>query len=473
MENNTENKSMSEALADRLFYRKKTAFEVMSDKELSAAMEYARGYAEYLFNSKTEREAVKTSVEMLKKQGFKEYRLGDSIERGGRYYLNNRDKSLFAFRIGTEDINNGMRICAAHIDSPRLDLKQNPLYEDSGFAYLKTHYYGGLRKYQWPTLPLALHGTVTLSGGKNVDICIGEDSGDPVLMISDLLPHLSGEQGKKPLDHAYDGEALNAVACASPYRENGAAADTADAVKLNLMKLLNEKYGIKEADFMTAELCLVPAGRPVDIGLDRWLMGGYGHDDKVCAYPALTALCDSTDSRHTVMCVLADKEETGSDGVTGMQCSLFSELIDEIAESLGGSGRVCRSRSSCLSTDVSAAYDPGFSDCFEKRNTAFAGSGVVINKYNGARGKSSTSDASSEYLGKLRDIFDSDGVLWQTAEPGRVDCGGSGTVARFIANHNIDTVDIGVPVISMHAPFEAISKVDLYCAYRAFLAFYR
>lgn len=473
MINNCDEKNAAQKLADSLLYTKKTVFDVMNDQELLAAMEYAKGYADYLFNSKTEREAVKTSVEMLKKQGFTQYRPGDSIERGGKYYFNNRDKSLFAFRIGTEDINNGMRICAAHIDSPRLDLKQNPLYEDSGFGYFKTHYYGGIRKYQWPTLPLALHGTVTLSGGKNVDICIGEEIGDPVLVISDLLPHLSAEQGRKPLDHAYDGECLNAVACASPLRENGENADIGDSVKLNLLLLLNEKYGIKEADFMTAELCLVPAGRPVDIGLDRWLLGGYGHDDKVCAYPSLTALCDSYDSSHTLMCVLADKEETGSDGVTGMQCSLLTDLIDEICEKLGGSGRICRSNSSCLSADVSAAYDPGFSDCFEKRNTAFAGCGVAINKYNGARGKVSTSDASCDFLGHLRDVFDGAGVLWQTAEPGRVDAGGSGTVARFIANLNIDTVDIGVPVLSMHAPFEAISKADLYCAYKAFMAFYR
>lgn len=470
---NEKKKSEGELLQDKLFYTKKSAFEVMKADELDAAMDYARGYADFLNGSKTEREAVKYAVNMLEAKGYKPYKLGDAVERGGKYYLNNREKSLFAFAVGSEPIDCGVRICASHIDSPRLDLKQNPLYEDSGFGYMKTHYYGGIRKYQWPTIPLALHGTVALADGSSVDIRIGEDEGDPVLVISDLLPHLGAEQGKKPLDHAFDGETLNAIACSSPYMFDGKPADVSDAVKLNLMRLLNEKYGITEPDFMSADLCLVPAGRAADIGVDRWLMGGYGHDDKVCAYPSLTALLEADGSEHTLMCVLADKEETGSDGVTGMQCSLLTELIDAVCEQLGGSGKVCRSNSMCLSADVSACYDPSFADVFEKRNSALCNCGVVMNKYNGARGKSSTSEATAEFIAKLRRMFDSEGVLWQTAEPGRVDAGGSGTVARFIANHNIDTIDLGVPVLSMHAPFEAISKADLYSAHKAMLAFYR
>lgn len=467
----SKDKTKSEILAEELLYKKKTVFEVMSENELAASDAFALDYADYLFNSKTEREAVAKSVSILRENGYEEYTLGDSVKAGGKYYLNNRDKSLFAFRIGTAPIENGVRICAAHIDSPRLDLKQHPLFEEGDFGYLKTHYYGGIRKYQWPTIPLALHGVIVKRGGERVNVNIGEDEGDPVLVITDLLPHLGHEQDTKALGKAFGGEALNILVGTAPIFEDGAPAEIDGAVKLNIMKLLNEKYGIVEADFMSAELCAVPAGKPVDVGLDRSLIGGYGHDDKVCAYPALRALIDDPTDTNTVLCVLADKEETGSDGVSGMRCSLLHELIDELAMSMGADGAVCRSNSMCLSADVSAGFDPNYPDVFEKRNSAIVNCGVVMNKYTGARGKGSTSDASAEFVGKIRDIFTDNGILWQTAELGKVDAGGGGTVAMYIANSNIDTVDLGVPVLSMHAPFELISKHDLYCTYKAFLAF--
>lgn len=463
-------KTKTELLAEELLYKKQNAFEKMSEDELSASFDYAKEYCEYLYHSKTEREAVITSIERLKKFGYKEYKLGDSVEVGGKYYLNNRGKSLFAFSVGTEPVNEGVRIMASHIDSPRLDLKQHPLYEDGGVGYLKTHYYGGLRKYQWTAIPLALHGVVTKRDGETVEVMIGEDAGDPVLVITDLLPHLGREQGTKPLNTAFNGEVLNILAGTAPVMEDGKPFGDS-AVKLNIMKILNEKYGIVESDFMCAELCVVPAGKPVDVGFDRTLIGAYGHDDKVCSYPALTALTDNKDTKHTVVCVLADKEETGSDGVSGMQCTLLAELIDEIAKALGGNGNVCRNNSVCLSADVTACFDPNYAEVFEKRNSALVNCGVAVAKYTGSGGKYSTNDASAELMGKVRSMFDRDNVLWQTAELGKIDIGGGGTVAKYIANHNIETVDVGVPVLSMHAPFEAISKYDLYATYKAFIAF--
>ncbi|MBQ8474261.1 MAG: aminopeptidase [Clostridia bacterium] len=461
-----------EELKEKLFYKKQSVFEVRDASQLDEARKYAEGYCKYLDNAKTEREAVTATKAILSENGYSEYKLGDKVEVGGKYYLNNREKSIFAFRIGSEPIENGVRICAAHIDSPRLDLKQHPLFEDSGFGYLKTHYYGGIRKYQWPTIPLALHGTVTKCGGETVEIVIGEDDNDPVFVITDLLPHLGREQDTKILAKAFSGEGLNILIGSTPYMEEDGTVTTVDEkVKLNLMAMLNEKYGIIEADFMSAELCAVPKGKAMDVGLDRWLIGAYGHDDKVCAYPALTALLDTDNSVHTVMCVLADKEETGSDGTTGMQCSLLADLIDELCAQFGASSNVCRGNSMCLSADVSAGYDPLYPEVFEKRNSAIVNCGVVMNKYTGSGGKYSTNDAPSEYVATIRDMFAGENVLWQTAELGKIDVGGGGTVAKYVANCNIDTVDLGVPVLSMHAPFEIISKGDLYETHKAFVAF--
>ncbi len=453
-------------LKKKLFYKKENVFENQTKKAAKDTEKYAKGYMQFLDNAKTEREAVTEGIKMLEANGFVEYTLGAEIKAGGKYYYNNRDKSLFAFVAGTENIENGVRICAAHIDSPRLDLKQHPLFENDGFAYLKTHYYGGIRKYQWVTIPLALHGVVTTLEGENVEITIGEDEGDPIFCITDLLPHLAREQSQKPLGAAITGEGLNLLIGSQPID-----GDIDEKVKFNMLKILNEKYGITENDFVSAELTAVPAGKARDLGLDRSMIGAYGHDDRVCAYPSLTAIIENKDSEHTLMCVLADKEEIGSEGVSGMRCRLTVDLIDEIARNLGGNPNVVRANSMCLSADVSAGYDPMYPEVYEKRNSAIVNCGVVMNKYTGGGGKSSTNDASAEYVGKIRKIFHDAGIIWQTAELGKIDVGGGGTVAMYIANHNICTVDLGVPVLSMHAPMEVISKNDLYETHKALSAF--
>ncbi len=465
-------KTKGQTLKEELFYKKKTAFELRSGEELAQAKEYAKGYAAWLDNSKTERECVLASIALLKEKGYREYKLGDKIAAGDKLYLNNRGKSLFAIKVGTEDIENGVRICAAHIDSPRLDLKQHPLYENDGVAYFKTHYYGGIRKYQWATIPLAIHGTVVKANGQSVDIRIGDEAGDPVFCITDLLPHLAREQNARPLGTAFTGEGLNVMLGSAPYfEEDGKLTPADEKIKLNIMIMLNEKYGITEADFMSAELSIVPAQNSIDVGLDRWIVGSYGHDDRVCSYPALTALFEAEDSARTCMAVLADKEETGSNGISGMQCCLLFDIIDEIAKNLGGNTNVVRMHSKCLSADVTACYDPNYPEVSEKRNSAILHCGVGLSKYTGSGGKGGTNDASAELVAYVRNIFDQAGVIWQTAELGKVDQGGGGTVAMYIANRNIETVDIGVPVLSMHAPFELISKADLYEAHRAFTAF--
>ncbi len=456
-------------LSEQLLYRKKSVYEKADEKTVTAAYDYAKGYAAYLDAAKTEREAVATSIKMAEEKGFKPYVMGAPLKAGDKYYYNNRDKNLYLFVIGKKPIETGIRINAAHIDSPRIDLKPCPLYEDSGMSFFKTHYYGGIRKYQWVATPLALHGVILKADGTRVTVNIGEDESDPVFYINDLLPHLGHESDKKPLGEAIPGEKLNILVGSRPYD----AKAEGESIKLNTMYLLHEKYGITEEDFLSAELSVVPAFKAHDIGFDRSLIGAYGHDDRVCAYPALTAILAETAPENTLMCVLADKEETGSEGNTGMKSALLPDLITEIARALGGNPAVVRANSKCLSADVSCAYDPNFAEAFEKRNTPLLSAGVVLTKYTGSRGKSSTNDASAEYVGWLRGVMKQAGVVWQTGELGKVDGGGGGTVAKYIAGHNIETVDLGVPVISMHAPYEVISKVDIYEAYLAFLAFSR
>ncbi len=469
MKKNVKKVDKNEELKDlkkKLFYKKENVYDVRTKKGAKETERYAKGYMKFLDNAKTEREAVREGIKMLEANGFAPYTLGSEIVSGGKYYYNNRDKSLFAFVAGTENIENGIRICAAHIDSPRLDLKQHPMFENEGFAYLKTHYYGGIRKYQWVTIPLALHGVVTTMDGQNVEIVIGEDEGDPIFCITDLLPHLAREQSQRPLGTAITGEGLNLLIGSEPID-----GDIDEKVKFNMLKILNEKYGITENDFVSAELTATPAGKARDLGLDRSMIGAYGHDDRVCAYPSLTAIIENKDSEHTIMCILADKEEIGSEGVSGMRCRLIVDLIDEISKNLGGNPNVVRANSMCLSADVSAGYDPMYPEVYEKRNSAIVNCGVVMNKYTGGGGKSSTNDASAEYVGKIRKIFQDAKITWQTAELGKIDVGGGGTVAMYIANHNINTVDLGVPVLSMHAPMEVISKNDLYETHRALCAF--
>ncbi len=455
-----------------LSYRKKNIFEVSTPAQKAAIEEFAVGYKHFLDHAKTERDAVKTSVALAEKYGYTPYVFGENLKPGDKKYYNNRNKNLFLFQIGEEDIEKaGIRISAAHIDSPRVDLKQNPLYEKDGVAYFKTHYYGGLRKYQWTAIPLALHGVVTLCDGTVKEVIIGEDDADPVFYISDLLPHLSQEQNERKLAVGIKGEELNVWVGGMP-ETNAKEGEKKDEVKARVLTLLNEKYGMNEEDFLSAELTCVPALKARDVGLDRAFIAAYGHDDKVCAYPALMAQLESG-KKHTTLTVLADKEEIGSEGVTGMQCALFTDILEEICAALHKNVHAVRAASGCLSADVTSAYDSTFADAFEKNNAAVASYGVALMKFTGARGKSGSSDASSEFMGKVRAMLNAEGVIWQTSELGKVDLGGGGTVAKYIAQKNIDTLDVGTPVISMHAPYELISKGDLYHTYLAFVAFFK
>jgi len=454
----------------QLAYKRTNVYEVADEKLMKEIFDYAEGYKHFIDEGKTEREACAYVENAAKVQGYKPFKFGEKLKAGDKVYYNNRGKNIYLIKVGTADVaKDGIRIIASHIDSPRIDLKQVPLYETDGIAFGKTHYYGGLRKYQWAAIPLALHGTVMLANGEKLDVAIGEDDSDPVFYISDLLPHLAAKQNVKPLGEAIGGEDLNIWFGNIPYT---AAEDDKDkTVKENLLKILHDKYGMAEADFLSAELSLVPAFKAKDIGFDRGLIGAYGHDDRVCSYPAYTALFDETSNEHTVMVILADKEEIGSEGTTGMQCAVFTDLIDEIAASFNVTSAAVRANSMCLSADVNAGYDPNYPEVCEKLNSAYLSHGAGITKFTGARGKSGSNDANAEYVGYLRKLFDENGVIWQTGEMGKVDVGGGGTVAKYIANMNIDTIDIGVPVISMHSPFEVISKADLYENYLAFRAF--
>ena len=461
-------KTMGKEMLEKLSYKKKNVFEEANSEKIKAIYDYSEGYMKYLDMAKTEREAVDYSIELAKDKGYTEYKLGDKLSVGDKKYYNNHGKSLILFTIGENDVEKeGIRIIASHIDSPRLDLKQVPMYEDSGMGFFKTHYYGGVKKYQWTAIPLALHGVMIKKNGESVNVVIGEDPTDPVFYINDLLPHLAAKQVTEPLGTAISGEALNILYGGLPYNDE----DVTDKIKLTALSYLYEKYGVTEEDFLSAELSLVPAYKARNIGFDGALIAAYGHDDRVCSYPALTALLDAADTKKTAMVVLADKEEVGSMGLTGMQSDVLVDLIDEISACLGKNSRVVRHNSKCLSADVNAAFDPNFSDVYEKRNSAMISCGTVLSKYTGSRGKGGTSDASAEFVGFVRKLFDENGVMWQTAELGKVDAGGGGTVAMFIANHNIETVDLGVPVISMHAPYEVVSKADVYETYAACLAF--
>ena len=453
-----------------LSYKRTNVYEVADEKTMKDIFAYAEGYKQFLDAGKTEREACAYAVAMAEKNGYKPFKFGQKLQKGDKVYYNNRGKNLYLIKVGNADVaEDGVRILASHIDSPRIDLKQVPLYEADGIALAKTHYYGGIRKYQWTSVPLAMHGTVIRKDGTKVDIIVGEDDTDPVFYISDLLPHLAQKQNAKSLGEAIEGEGLNIWLGNVPYV--GADNEKDKTVKENLLKILNEKYGFVEADFLSAEISLVPAFKARDIGFDRGLIGAYGHDDRVCSYPAITALFDETSNEHTVMVVLADKEEIGSEGTTGMQCAIFTDLLDEIARSFNTTSAAIRANSKCLSADVNAAYDPNFAEVLEKQNATYLSCGAGVTKFTGARGKSGSSDADAEYVGFLRKLFDENGVIWQTGELGKVDIGGGGTVAKYIAKMNIDTIDIGVGVVSMHAPYEVVSKADVYQEYLAFKAF--
>lgn len=460
--------SKTKELKEKLLMSPKCGIKKLTAEEIAKADAWCEDYKVFLDNSKTERDAVEYSISLLEKNGFTEYECGKKYNAGDKIYLNNRGKALIAAVIGKKGVKEGTRLAIAHIDSPRIDLKPNPLYEANDLALFKTHYYGGIRKYQWLAMPLALHGVVSLVDGTNVKVNFGEDESDPVLCISDLLPHLAYEQVTKPLNKAFDGEDLNALVGSRPYSSE----DEGELVKLNVMNILNQKYGIKEEDFLSAELCLVPTYKTKDVGFDRSLLGGYGHDDKCCAYPAIMAAIDVTEPEYTAITVLCDKEETGSDGNTGMQSDFLRYFINDLAKAEGVEGYHAISKSKCLSADVNAAYDPTYASAFEGRNSSYLNRGVVISKYTGHGGKGGTSDASAEYMGEVRRMLEKNGIIWQVGELGRVDLGGGGTIAKYIANMNVDTVDLGVPVLSMHAPFEIISKIDIYMAYRAFFSFF-
>ena len=455
------------ALREKLLSRRKNGYDRVKAEELPAMERYCGLYKTFLQQGKTERECAQKTVELARQAGFRPYERGMELKSGDKIYRVNRDKSVMLAVLGRESLQKGAQIVAAHIDSPRLDLKPNPLYEDSELAFLKTHYYGGIRKYQWVTIPLQLRGVVVKKDGSTVEVCIGEGE-EPKLVITDLLPHLGGEQGKKPLSEAIPGETLNLLLGSCPIGDE----DDKDRVKLHVMKRLHEKYGITESDFASAELEAVPAADAVDIGIDGSMIGSYGHDDRVCGYAALRALLDIGTPDKTAVCVLADKEEIGSMGVTGMQSAAFDAFMTDLCDGQGVPLRVCYENAFCLSADVTAAYDPNFAEVYEKKNAAFVNGGVGICKYTGARGKSGSSDAAAETVGYVRAVLDAAGVCWQICELGKVDAGGGGTVAQYMANRNIATLDAGVPVLSMHAPFEVVGKLDCYEMYRACKALY-
>ncbi len=454
-------------MENNLFYKKSNVYETLGEEFATEANAYSEGYKTFLDASKTERDCVATSIELAKKNGYTEYDFGMEIKPGDKLYYNNRGRSLYLFKVGTENINNGMRIIASHIDTPRIDFKQMPLYEAAGFCFAKTRYYGGIRKYQWLALPLALHGTIVKKDGEIVNISIGDDDNDPVFYITDLLPHIAQDYNSKPLGQAVSAENLNVLLGAKP----SSNPDDKDPVKTRVLEYLNEKYGMVEEDFLSSDIFAVPAGRARDVGFDRTLISAYGHDDKVCAYPSLTALFESDASEKTIMVVLADKEEIGSEGNTGMKSEIFTDLMGAVTEALGGNIYAVKSHSKCLSADVTACFDPNYAEAFDKRNATYINCGVAMSKYTGHGGKSATNDAPAEYIGWIRKLFSDNGVIWQAGDMGRNDLGGGGTVAKFIAQHNIETVDLGVPVISMHAPYEIISKLDILCAHKAFAAF--
>ena len=457
-------------LKEMLFNQKKNGIDVFTEDELNACDEFCEGYKEFLGSHKTEREVAAYVEDVAQKNGFVKFdEFGGALNAGDKVYYANRGKAIILCVKGKRSIKDGVRISAAHIDSPRLDLKQCPIYEQDGVGYFKTHYYGGIKKYQWTTIPLSLHGRICKTDGSFVDVKIGEKPDEPKFCITDILPHLGGEQMQRKANEIVKGEELNVVIGSRPFKDD----DESERIKLNLLSLLYEKYGIVERDFLSAELELVPAYTVDDIGFDRSMIGGYGHDDRVCSYPALQAILDIDEApEYTAITVLTDKEETGSDGNTGLNSSYLKYFVEDLARLEGFEGRDVLRNSKCLSADVNAAYDPTWSTVFEKNNASFINNGVCVTKFTGARGKSGTSDASAEFCAWVGNLLDENGVLWQTGELGKVDGGGGGTVAMYIANMDVDTIDVGVPVLSMHAPYEIVSKIDVYSAYKAFLTFF-
>ena len=454
---------------------KKNIWLEYTNEEKENVLDFCSGYVDYMSICKTERECVLTSIDMAKSLGFKDLheiiKNNESLNTGDKVFLNNKDKALALFVIGDEPLVNGLRIIGSHVDSPRLDLKQNPLYEDSNLAMMETHYYGGVKKYQWVATPLALHGVVVKKDGTKVDVVIGEDDNDPVIGVSDLLIHLSQDQLQKKANVVIEGEDLNILVGSLPIE-----GEEKEAVKANILKILNEKYDIEEEDFISAEIEVVPAGRARDYGLDRSMVMAYGQDDRVCAYTSLMALLDLDKVKYTSVVLLVDKEEVGSNGATGMHSRFFENTVAEVMDRLGQYSslnlRRALSNSKMLSADVSAAFDPNYPSVMEKKNSAFFGKGLVFNKYTGARGKSGCNDANPEFIAWLRNIMDKNNVAYQTAELGKVDQGGGGTIAYILAEYNMEVIDCGVALQNMHAPWEISSKVDVYETMKGYKAFF-
>lgn len=463
----------TEKLKEDLFRKAKTGWEGIEEGLKENIFKFCDGYIEFLNKSKTEREIIKSVKEIAENNGFKNIREFSNLKSGDKVYYINRDKSMYLAIIGEENIENGINIIGAHADSPRLDLKPNPLYEDSGLAFLKTHYYGGIKKYQWTTIPLSIHGVIVKANGEKVEINIGEDENDPIFTITDLLPHLASEQMERKLKEGIKGEELNLLVGSIPY--NGE--NVSEAVKLNILKILNDKYGITEVDFVSSEIELVPAFNSKTMGLDRSMVAGYGQDDKVCVYTSVKALMEIEKPRTTAVCIVSDKEEIGSMGNTGMESHVFDTFISEILNRLGINKPNLLDKvfigSKMLSADVDAAYDPTFASAYEKNNAGYIGRGLGLNKYTGARGKSGASDANAEFVAQIRGIFEQNNVKYEFAELGRIDIGGGGTIAYILANKGVDVIDCGVPVLSMHAPYEVTSKFDIYEAYKGYKAFWK
>ena len=460
-------------LKEKLFKDKKNGWEHLTDEELKNIFQFADEYMYYLNTSKTEKEIVQNSKEILLKNGFVDISEKENLQPGDKVFYVNRGRCLYIAVIGEDDLENGLKVVAAHCDSPRIDLKQSPVYEDNELAMLKTHYYGGIKKYQWTNIPLSMHGTVVKPDGDRITISIGEKEEDPVFTISDLLPHLAMEQMQRKLSEGVQGEELNALVGSIPYDSD----EVSEKVKLNILKLLNDKYGITEIDFMSSEIELVPAFKAKSMGFDYSMVAGYGQDDKVCCYTSLRALLNVTKPKKTAVCVITDKEEVGFNGVTGMYTRIFDSFVLELLEKTGHTKMTSLdktfSNTKALSADVDAAYNPNYPNAFEKNNSAFFGRGMTLVKYTGARGKSGASEAPAEFVAEVRKIFDSVNAKYQSCELGKVDKGGGGTIALTLANRGMDVVDCGVPVMGMHSPYEITSKFDVYQAYKGYEAFFK
>jgi aspartyl aminopeptidase len=457
-----------------LSFEKRNCWEVWSDKETQTALAFGEGYKDFLNEAKTEREAVNFGVKLAEKKGFKDLKTFKKLKKGDKVYFVNKNKSMIFAVMGENLLRDGLKMVMSHIDVPHLDLKVNPLYEDESIAFFKTHYYGGIKKYHWPTIALALHGTVILANGKQVEVKIGEKPGDPIFMITDLLPHLGKTQMRKTLDEAIVAEELNILVGSMPVKDEKVKAK----VKLAVLKYLNDEYGITSEDFFSADLQAAPESKARDLGFDRAMIAAYGQDDRVCAWTSLSAILDSKPSRETQICLWIDREEIGSEGTTGAQSIFIENFVADLLELQAGKASMrdvyrVFEKSSCLSSDVTAGYDPDYKSVHDPMNVAKLGYGVALEKYTGHRGKSGTSEASAEFVQKLRTIFNKNKVVWQTAGLGKVDEGGGGTIAMFMAKRNMEVIDIGVALFNMHAPMEIASKADIYSAYLAYKAYYQ